>query len=154
MIIEGKPELGLQPHQQAAYKAVTEVFENENNASVVIPTGCGKSFISLQLITDNKDKRILFMAPTRAIQNQMYRYIAKYVVGEEPTKERPAKKIAEEHFPNLKIMLYPTLLRMKEEVMDKLKPDIIIMDELHRTGAEKWEQKIDELIEKIQKQKF
>lgn len=97
-------------------------------------------------MADNKDKRLLFLAPTEAIKSQMYGYIAKYIVGEEPTSERPAKMIAEEYFPNLKIILYPTLLRMKSETMEKLRPDIIIMDELHRTGAEKWGEKIDKLL--------
>lgn len=146
MIIQGKPELGLQKHQQVAYKAVTEAFNNGNKASVVIPTGCGKSFISLQLMMDNQDKNILFMAPSNAIKSQMYDYIAKYVVGEEPSKQRTARMIAEEYFPNLKIILYPTLLRMKAETMQKLNPDIIIMDELHRTGADKWGERIDNLI--------
>ena len=95
---------------------------------------------------DNKDKNILFMAPTNAIKDQMYRYIAKYIAGEEPTTERPAKMIAEEQFPNLRIILYPSLLRMKNEIMENLNPDIIIMDELHRTGADKWGEKIDDLI--------
>lgn len=69
MIVEGNPQLGLQMHQQDAYKAVQKAYENENKASVVIPTGCGKSFIALRLMADNKDKRILFMAPTNAIKN-------------------------------------------------------------------------------------
>lgn len=142
MIIKGKPELGLQQHQQEAYTAITNAYKIRNKASVVIPTGCGKSFISLQLMIDNKDKNILFMAPTNAIKDQMYRYIA----GEEPTTERPAKMIAEEQFPNLRIILYPSLLRMKNEIMENLNPDIIIMDELHRTGADKWGEKIDDLI--------
>ena len=146
MIVEGKPELGLQQHQQEAYTAITNAYKTRNKASVVIPTGCGKSFISLQLMIDNKDKNILFMAPTNAIKDQMYRYIAKYNIGEEPTNERPAKMIAEEQFPNLKIILYPSLLRMKNEIMENLNPDIIIMDELHRTGADKWGEKIDDLI--------
>ena len=146
MIVEGKPELGLQQHQQEAYTAITNAYKTRNKASVVIPTGCGKSFISLQLMIDNKDKNILFMAPTNAIKDQMYRYIAKYIIGEEPTNERPAKMIAEEQFPNLKIILYPSLLRMKNEIMENLNPDIIIMDELHRTGADKWGEKIDDLI--------
>ena len=146
MIIKGKPELGLQQHQQEAYTAITNAYKIRNKASVVIPTGCGKSFISLQLMIDNKDKNILFMAPTNAIKDQMYRYIAKYIAGEEPTTERPAKMIAEEQFPNLRIILYPSLLRMKNEIMENLNPDIIIMDELHRTGADKWGEKIDDLI--------
>ena len=51
----------------------------------------------------------------------MYKYIAKYVVGEEPTEERTKRQIAEEHFPHLKIMLYPTLLRMDDKnVVDDL----------------------------------
>ena len=148
MIIQGKPELGLQKHQQDAYQAVQKAYETKDKASVVIPTGCGKSFIALQLMVDNKDKRILFMAPSNAIKNQMYNYIAKYIVGEEPSSERPARMIADEYFPNLKIMLYPSLLRVKDEQMDKIQPDIIIMDELHRTGADKWGERINTLLEK------
>ena len=103
--------------------------------------------VIMMIIAKNKvDKNILFMAPTNAIKDQMYRYIAKYIAGEEPTTERPAKMIAEEQFPNLRIILYPSLLRMKNEIMENLNPDIIIMDELHRTGADKWGEKIDDLI--------
>ena len=147
MIISGLPEEGLQKHQQDAYKAVTNSLKSGNRAAVVIPTGCGKSFISLQLMEDNREKNILFIAPTIAIKNQMYKYIAKYVVGEEPTEERTERQIAEEHFPHLKIMLYPTLLRMDSEILEKLKPDIIIMDELHRTGADKWGPKVNTLLD-------
>ena len=147
MIIQGKPELGLQQHQQDAYKSVQKAYEIKDKASVVIPTGCGKSFIALQLMADNKDKRILFMAPTNAIKMQMYNYIAKYIVGEEPSSNRPARMIADEYFPNLKIMLYPSLLRVTDEQMEKLNADIIVMDELHRTGADKWGEKINTLLE-------
>ena len=147
MIIQGKPELGLQQHQQDAYQSVQKAYETKGKASVVIPTGCGKSFIALQLMVDNKDKRILFMAPTNAIKMQMYNYIAKYIVGEEPSSNRPARMIADEYFPNLKVMLYPSLLRVTDEQMEKLNADIIIMDELHRTGADKWGEKINTLLE-------
>ena len=148
MIIQGKPEIGLQKHQQDAYQSVQKAYETKDKASVVIPTGCGKSFIALQLMVDNKDKRILFMAPSNAIKNQMYNYIAKYIVGEEPSSERPARMIADEYFPNLKIILYPSLLRVKDEQMNKIQHDIIIMDELHRTGADKWGERINTLLEK------
>ena len=147
MIKAGLPEEGLQAHQQEAYKNVTNSLKTGNRSAVVIPTGCGKSFISLQLLEDNREKNILFIAPTIAIKNQMYKYIAKYVVGEEPTEERTERQIADEHFPNLKIMLYPTLLRMDNEMLEKLKPDVIIMDELHRTGADKWGPKVNTLLE-------
>ena len=148
MIKNGQQELELQEHQQDAYTAVQKTYEQGNRAAVVIPTGCGKSFIALKLMEDNRDKNILFLAPTIAIKNQMYNYIAKYIVGEEPTSERPAKKIAEEHFPNLEIRLYQTLLKVSDEDMEKYHADIIIMDELHRTGAEKWGEKVNTLLEK------
>ena len=148
MIKNGQQELELQEHQQDAYNAVQKTYEQGNRAAVVIPTGCGKSFIALKLMKDNKDKNILFLAPTIAIKNQMYNYIAKYIVGEEPTSERPAKKIAKEHFPNLEIRLYQTLLKVSDENMEKYHADIIIMDELHRTGAEKWGEKVNTLLEK------
>ncbi len=148
MIIKGKPEQGLQKHQQDAYNSIIKSYETTNKASVIMPTGCGKSFVSLQLMEDNRDKRILFLAPTKAIKNQMYNYIAKYIVGEKTTEGVTAKMIAEEHFPNLKIMLYPSLLRISDKLMDKLNPDIIIMDELHRTLADKWGERINTLLEK------
>lgn len=147
MIIQGKPELGLQKHQQTAYQSVQKAYKTKNKASVVIPTGCGKSFIALQLMADNKDKKILFMAPSNAIKNQMYNYIAKYIVGEEPSGNRPARMIADEYFQNLKIMLYPSLLRLTDEQMEKLNADFIIMDELHRTGADRWGEKVNTLLE-------
>ena len=56
--------------------------------------------------------------------------------------------IADEYFPNLKIMLYPSLLRVNDDQMEKLNADIIIMDELHRTGADKWGDRINTLLEK------
>ena len=148
MIKNGQQELELQEHQQDAYNAVQKTYEQGNRAAVVIPTGCGKSFIALKLMEDNRDKNILFLAPTIAIKNQMYNYIAKYIVGEEPTSERPAQKIAKEHFPNLEIRLYQTLLKVSDENMEKYHADIIIMDELHRTGAEKWGEKVNTLLEK------
>ena len=148
MIKNGQQELELQEHQQDAYNAVQKTYEQGNRAAVVIPTGCGKSFIALKLMEDNRDKNILFLAPTIAIKNQMYNYIAKYIVGEEPTSERPARIIAKEHFPNLEIRLYQTLLKVSDEDMEKYHADIIIMDELHRTGAEKWGEKVNTLLEK------
>lgn len=147
MIIQGKPELGLQPHQLDAYNSIIQAYKYDNKASIIMPTGCGKSFIALQLLVDNKDKNILFMAPSNAIKQQMYEYVAKYIVGEEPSRRRSARIIVQEHFPKFKIMLYPTLVRVPNNVMHSLKPDIIIMDELHRTAAETWEPRINELIQ-------
>ena len=50
MIKNGQQELELQEHQQDAYNAVQKTYEQGNRAAVVIPTGCGKSFIALKHI--------------------------------------------------------------------------------------------------------
>ena len=146
MIVKGRPEVGLQPHQQEAFSSVKKSFEESNKAAVVIPTGCGKSFIALQLMEEYKDKRILFLTSRNPIKNQMYQYICKYIVEDVDRKNKNDIAVAEEHFSNLKIMLYDNLLRVDEELLQKLKPDLIVMDELHRTGAEKWGEKINTLL--------
>ena len=112
MIVKGKPELGLQQHQQEAYTAITNAYKTKNKASVVIPTGCGKSFISLQLMIDNKDKNILFMAPTNAIKDQMYKY----------------GKILDEQYS--KLLLENTELSLVEVMLlDRVQKNIVITKE-------------------------
>ena len=60
MIISKSPELVLQEHQKDAYREVIKAHKTGNRASVVMPTGCGKSFVALQLIKDNRDKKFCF----------------------------------------------------------------------------------------------
>lgn len=146
MIISGKPEEGLQQHQQEAYKIVTENFKKGENASIVIPPGCGKSFVALQLLADNKDKNILFLVPTLMIKNQIIKYISKYIPIERKNKESNSA-LVKRTFPNLKITTYQALLRANSEIRKKLKPEIIVMDEAHRAGAYKWGKAVDNLVE-------
>lgn len=56
------------------------------------------------------------------------------------------KKEWREILPNLKMHLYPSLLNCSDETLSALKPDIIILDELHRVGAEKWGEKVQRLL--------
>ena len=54
-------------HNAIAYDKVTKMFETENRVCVIHPTGCGKSFISLKWLEENRDKRAVFLAPTVSI---------------------------------------------------------------------------------------
>lgn len=123
----------LQPHQKEAYEKVLEKFSKSNRTSVIFPTGCGKSFIALKLLEDNKEKRALFISPSHEINRQLRSYIEKY--------------IGKDKLPKLTLYLYQGLFKMSDEVMRNLKPEIIVMDEIHRAGAEKWEEKVRKLIE-------
>lgn len=147
MLVRNKPEEGLQPHQLAAYRAARRGIREKGKASVIMPTGCGKSFVALQTMLDYKDENILITVPTIVIKNQYYEYIAKYIVGEEPTTERTARMIAEEYFPNLKITTYAAIQRADPEIIKKLNPKLAITDEAHRSIAEQTEKKMQLLFD-------
>lgn len=79
MIVRNHPEQGLMPHQNDAYGKASETLEQENKSAVIMPTGCGKSFVALQLMQDNSENRLLMLVPSKAIKDQMYEYICKYI---------------------------------------------------------------------------
>ena len=142
-------KLELLPHQNEAYQAVIKKFEEKGKAAVIFPTGCGKSFVALEYILKHPDERVLFLAPRRAIANQMYEYIVRYIGGdtrpiEEIQKEygtgnNPSESLklaARSYIPNIECMLYQMISAYGErqsvdKILNSLKPTIIIVDEMH-----------------------
>lgn len=142
-------KLKLLPHQNEAYQAVIKKFEEKGKAAVIFPTGCGKSFVALEYILKHPDERVLFLAPRRAIANQMYEYIVRYIGGdtrpiEEIQKEygtgnNPSESLklaARSYIPNIECMLYQMISAYGErqsvdKILNSLKPTIIIVDEMH-----------------------
>ena len=142
-------KLELLPHQNEAYQAVVKKFEEKGKAAVIFPTGCGKSFVALEYILKHPDERVLFLAPRRAIANQMYEYIVRYIGGdtrpiEEIQKEygtgnNPSESLklaARSYIPNIECMLYQMISAYGErqsvdEILNSLKPTMIIVDEMH-----------------------
>jgi len=160
--------LELQTHQQDAYDNVKKYFEESDRSIVIFPTGCGKSFVSLKLMEENRDSKILFICPSEPIQNQMYEYIIKYLSTEETDKkikleeERKKRELGIREktkiiLPNFKAMLYQTIISKSEksqEVLSKLKPDYIICDEVHhiktRTQQDEIDKNDEDDIEKLE----
>ena len=54
-------------HNRIAYESVVQMFEMENRAAVVHPTGTGKSFIGFQLCDDYADKKVCWLSPSEYI---------------------------------------------------------------------------------------
>ena len=131
--------LNLQKHQQEAYDNLKQKFENGRYGVIIFPTGAGKSFVAMKLLEENKDKRVLFLSPYKSINRQFQDYIKKYM---QENKEKEWREI----LPNLKMHLYQSLLNRSDETLKKLKPDIIILDEMHRVGAEKWGERVQSLL--------
>ena len=105
--------------------------------------------MALEYILKHPDERVLFLAPRRAIANQMYEYIVRYIGGdtrsiEEIQKEygtgnNPSESLklaARSYIPNIECMLYQMISAYGErqsvdEILNSLKPTMIIVDEMH-----------------------
>ena len=137
----------LRPYQQTAVERTNEIFESERFASVILPTGGGKSFVAISQLLEHKDEEILYLAPQNEILEQMKDYIIKYVHGPVNTIGRSKDEIIADVFPNLKFSTYSGLLaRNGKDIINK-QYGFIVLDELHRTGAKEWGDRLNTLID-------
>lgn len=144
-------ELVLRDYQRNAVVKTDDIFENKKFASVVLPTGGGKSFVALTELMEHKDEKMLYLAPSNEILEQMKDYVIEYVHGLQGTLGKKSKEeIIAEVFPNITFETYPGLLAKKGKETIKQEYGFIVLDELHRTGASEWEEKLDSLLENQQ----
>ncbi len=144
-------EIKLKDYQQRAYDNVNNIFENHKFAQVILPTGAGKSFVALaqmqKYATEHPNEKMLYLAPQDEILNQIKNYVIKYVHGKQNTVGKTEDEIIKEIFPNITFETYSGLLAKRGPEVIKEQYGMIILDELHRTGAKEWEGKIDTLLE-------
>lgn len=120
----------LKKHNQQAYAKVKEMFEKDNKAAIIQPTGTGKSYIALKLIEENLDKKIIYLSPSMAIIHQLKKNMINEGVN----------------FRNLTRYTYQKLTALNRTGQLNLDADIIILDEFHHCGAEEWGKAVEELI--------
>lgn len=148
--VEGA-DFKLRDYQQSAVNNVERIFETHRFASVILPTGAGKSFVALAELLKMQEKvrgtseKIIYLAPSIEILEQIKKYTEKYVHGEKLNKTR--EEIFKEIFPNIELATYSSLLQKDDEQLKDSKYKFIVLDELHRTGAEKWEEKLNTLLD-------
>ena len=140
-----KTQIQLRQYQERAVEKTDEIFENNRFASVILPTGGGKSFVTIAELMKHKDEEIVYLAPQIEIIEQMKDYIIEYVHGRVNTVGRYNDEIIAEIFPNLKFSTYAGLKERKEIVNKQY--GFIVLDELHRTGANEWGKSLDKLLE-------
>lgn len=124
-------------HQQKTYELMQKALRENGRAAYVFPVGCGKSFPVLKYIEENPDKKVLYVSPSIEIINQIKKYISRYILD--------GKKVSKITMPNFRAITYQKIA-LAEDIVN-MHPDVIVFDEIHRMGAEKWEQGIDSLIE-------
>lgn len=129
-------KISLKPHNLETYENLTKMLKTENRVACVQPTGTGKSYIALRYIEEHSLKKILLLAPTDIILSQF----------RETVREIEDEVFEKEFFKNVKTAKYLDLgLKGFKDVFD-VKWDTIIMDEFHRSGANTWNQFINELL--------
>ena len=160
----------LRDYQQVAIDNTNEVFKDKRFASVILPTGGGKTYVALtemlqygktqeEIEIENNqleleripyprnDKKMLYLAPSNEILEQTKDRIIENIRGKVGTTGKSKDEIITEVFPNLQFATYQSLITKVGKETLKKQYDFMIFDELHRTGAEKWEKSLDKLIE-------
>ena len=160
--------ISLRDYQQVAIDNTNEVFKDKRFASVILPTGGGKTYVALtemlqygktqeEIEIENNqlekipyprnDKKMLYLAPSNEILEQTKDRIIENIHGKIGTSGKSKDKIIAEVFPNLEFATYQSLITKAGKETLKKQYDFMIFDELHRTGAEKWEKALNKLLE-------
>ena len=145
-------KLKLYTYQRQIAEAIDKTLKTRNYTNVIVPTGGGKSYISLYELYQHKDEELLYLAPNVEILNQLKKIIREVFQPEEHLTESE-EQIIKKIFPKLTLGTYQDLQNVNEEqavfneygfkdtiLKEKYKKKYkyIVCDELHRTGACGW----------------
>ncbi|WP_027294266.1 Helicase associated domain protein [Robinsoniella sp. KNHs210] len=119
----------LLQHNQETYQEIQQIFKTKNRACVVQPTGSGKSYLMLKLLEDYSDKKTLIIQPQR--------YIIEQFKSSMPWE---MEKI------DVQFLTYSKLSNLDNQEIESIKPDLILIDEMHRAGAKKWQTGVKKLL--------
>lgn len=143
-------QIRLKDYQKRASDNVSKIFKDHKFAQVILPTGAGKSFVALaqmqKYAMEHPNAKMLYLAPQEEILNQIKKYVIKYIHGKQGTVGKTEDEIIAEIFPNITFETYSGLLAKRGQEVIKDQYGMIVLDELHRTGAKKWEGKVDSLL--------
>lgn len=121
----------LKPHNRETIRRILEFYKTERKCCAIQATGTGKTFLILRLleILNDEGKMAVIFAPNNEIIKQTKKRMKKFSLN------------------NATFYTYQKLARMTEEEISAIEADLIICDELHRTGAKTWGQKFEALVD-------
>lgn len=121
----------LKPHNRETIRRILNFFKNERKCCAIQATGTGKTFLILRLleILNDEGKVAIIFAPNNEIIRQTKKRMKKFGLN------------------NAIFYTYQKLARMTEEDICAIKADLIVCDELHRTGAKTWGHKFERLVD-------
>lgn len=120
----------LKPHNQETIEKILKFYETERKCCAIQATGTGKTFLILRLleIFNDEGKVAVIFAPNNEIIKQTKKRMKKFGLN------------------NAAFYTYQKLARMTNEEISGIKADLIVCDELHRTGAKTWGEKFEVLV--------
>ena len=124
--------IALFEHNECAYRAALDMLRKTGKAAVVHPTGTGKSFIGFKFCEDFPQWRICWLSPSE--------YIFRVQLENLTASGAEAPQ-------NITLLTYARLMLMSGEEVEALRPDLIILDEFHRCGAEQWRVGVQALLD-------
>ena len=129
-MIKKRVENDLKPHNVETIKNILEIYKTSNKCCAIQATGTGKTFLILRLleIYNDEGKVAVIFAPNREIIKQTKKRMKKFGLN------------------NATFYTYQKLARMTDEEISAMEFDLIVCDELHRTGAKTWGQKFEVLV--------
>ncbi len=128
--------LNLYPHNLEGYYDTRQAFDRGMRiVSNVRGTGTGKSFINLQLLLDNQDKKIIYVVPSLAILEHLQEIIDEN------------KNVHATDFSHVDFRTYQSFINMSDEEIKQLECDFLIVDELHHLNGPVWGSRILRIIE-------
>ena len=129
-MITKRVENDLKPHNVETIKNILKIYNTSNKCCAIQATGTGKTFLILRLleIYNDEGKSAVIFAPNREIIKQTKKRMKKFGLN------------------NAIFYTYQKLARMTDEEISAMEFDLIVCDELHRTGAKTWGQKFETLV--------
>ncbi|WP_455720756.1 Helicase associated domain protein [Agathobacter sp.] len=128
-------KIDLFEHNQVAYESAVSMMNETGKAAVIHPTGTGKSLIAFKLAMDNPGASVCWLAPSSYIYHTQLENLQKITHLSE--NESPQ---------NITFISYSKLMH-NEDLIEKINPDYIILDEFHRCGAAEWGKSVKKLLE-------
>lgn len=130
--------------QKKTLKAARKMLQERHKCVIIRPTGFGKTWILTELIKDYK--KVLYLYPSAIIRNTVVsRYYSSmfnkktdtYIDedGNEYDQETVDTFLEMNKIEKCDLMTFAMLIRLTNEQIKKMKYDLVIIDEAHRSGG-------------------
>ncbi|MDB4739198.1 Helicase associated domain protein [Akkermansiaceae bacterium] len=114
-----KPNIRLHSHNQTTFDSAIESLHEGSRVACIQATGTGKSYVIAKTMNEFSDGQKLVIAPSHHILKQQ-------------------KDVVPWLKPSTQFMTYAGARNLEESELKELNPELIVLDEFHRAGAEAW----------------